>query len=215
MYKSKYNEKNVFYDEIKVYFCSNHNIDRVLDKHAELYTDKFNNILPITFKWKVTYENQSARLRNLFNEIDENRRKRNETKKRELLSANPYAIHILENNIDCVDWIELSSNPNPNAIRLLEKNLDKVNVCWSKISANPNAIRILEKNLDKVVWCELSANPNAIGILEKNLDKVDWTYLSTNPNAIPILEKNLDKVCWSNISVNPNAIHILEHGYSQ
>jgi len=37
---------------------------------------------------------------------------------------------------------------NPNAIHILEKNMDKIN--WQQLSANPNAIHILEKNMDKV-----------------------------------------------------------------
>jgi hypothetical protein len=56
--------------------------------------------------------------------------------------------HLLENNLDKVDWRELSENPN--AITLLENNLDKVN--WRQLSRNPNAITLLENNLDKVNW---------------------------------------------------------------
>ena len=37
---------------------------------------------------------------------------------------------------------------NPNAIHILEKNLNKVD--WEILTRNPNAIHILEKNLDKV-----------------------------------------------------------------
>jgi len=116
------------------------------------------------------------------------------------LSRNIHAMHILEKNLDKVDWDCLSFNTN--AIHILEKNLDKVD--WCLLSQNPNAIHILEKNLDKVEWDCLSINPNAIPILEKNLDKVDWGFLSSNPNAIPILEKNLDKVNLRSLSQNPN-----------
>ena len=97
---------------------------------------------------------------------------------------------------------------NRNAIHILEKNLDKVN--WSGLSTNPNAIHILEKNPDKIKWHQLSGNPNAIHILEKNLDKLDWSALSANPNAIHILEKNPDKITdyWYYLSLNPN-IHLI------
>ena len=71
---------------------------------------------------------------------------------------------------------------NPNAIHLLEQNLDKVN--WSALSHNPNAIHLLEQNMDKIDWDMLSSNPNAIHLLEQNLDKVNWFWLSGNPNAI-------------------------------
>ena len=63
-----------------------------------------------------------------------------------------------------VDWIYLSFNPNPIAIHILEQNLDQVD--WYGLSSNPSAIHILEKNLDKVDWNCLSLNPNAIRILE-------------------------------------------------
>ena len=72
-----------------------------------------------------------------------------------------------------------------NAIHILEKNLNKVD--WSSLSENPNAIPILEKNLNKVDWKYLSRNPNAIPILERNLDKVNLYCLSINPNAHQIL----------------------------
>jgi hypothetical protein len=70
---------------------------------------------------------------------------------------------------------------------MLEQNLDKVN--WKELSQNPNAIHILEKNMNKVVWDVLSANPNAVHILEQNMDKVCWLNLSLNPNAIRMLAK--------------------------
>ena len=53
---------------------------------------------------------------------------------------------------------------NPNAIHILEKNLDKVN--WGGLSTNPNAMHILEKNLDKVYWNSLLMNPNAIHMIK-------------------------------------------------
>jgi len=47
--------------------------------------------------------------------------------------------------IDKLDWVKLSANPN--AIHVLEQNLDKID--WDMLSRNPNAIHLLEKNLDK------------------------------------------------------------------
>ena len=123
------------------------------------------------------------------------------------LSINPAAIHILEKNINKVDWRFLSLNPN--AIHILEKNMDKI--VWDCLSKNPNAIHILEKNIDKIDWNRLSENVNAIHILEKNLDKVDWSLLSLNRNAIHILAKNIDKIDWVYLSQNLNANHILEN----
>jgi hypothetical protein len=81
---------------------------------------------------------------------------------------------------------------NENAIHLLEKNIDKID--WKYLSLNHNAIHLLEKNLDKIDWTKLSKNINAIHLLEKNLDKVDWKYLALNHNAIHLLEKNIDNI---------------------
>ena len=72
---------------------------------------------------------------------------------------------------------------NPNAIHILENNIDKIN--WQCLSTNPNAIRILEDNFDNIYWGLLSYNPNAIHILEKNINKPEvinnWKYFSENP----------------------------------
>ena len=94
---------------------------------------------------------------------------------------------------------------NPNAIHILEQNLDEIN--WQNLSSNPNAITILEQNLDKLdefALYNLSANPNAIPILEKHPELIFWSYLSKNPNAIHLLEKNPNKICWL-ICENPAA----------
>jgi hypothetical protein len=45
---------------------------------------------------------------------------------------------------------------NPNAIHILEQNLDKVD--WYCLSRNPNAIHILEHNLDKIDWSDIWEN---------------------------------------------------------
>ncbi len=125
-----------------------------------------------------------------------------------LLSSNPYAISIIEENLDKVDWSELSKNPN--AINIIEKNLDKVD--WYYLSINPNAKHIIENNLDKIekYWTIMSLKSNNIELLEKNLDKIDWEHLSLNRHAKLILEKNLDKIDWSTIHENLGAIDIIE-----
>ena len=65
-------------------------------------------------------------------------------------------------------------------MHLLEQNIDKIN--WFYLSQNLNAIHLLEQNLDKVDWTYLSENPNAIHLLKKNQDKINWESLSGNPN---------------------------------
>jgi hypothetical protein len=47
-------------------------------------------------------------------------------------------------------------SPIANAIHILERNLDKVD--WSRLSCNPAAIRILEQNQDKIDWDSFSFN---------------------------------------------------------
>ena len=62
---------------------------------------------------------------------------------------------------DEFDWGILSANPN--AIHLLEQNLDRVN--WGYLSRNPNAIHLLEQNPDNVDWDDrLSTNPSIFEI---------------------------------------------------
>ena len=58
-----------------------------------------------------------------------------------MLSSNQNAIHLLEKNVDKVDWYRLANNPN--AIYILEQNVDKI--CWSYLSSNPNATHLLAK----------------------------------------------------------------------
>ena len=95
---------------------------------------------------------------------------------------------------------------------LLEQNLDEID--WFELSSNKNAISILEQNLDKINWRELSSNVNAISILEQHIDLIDWSVLSSNVNAISILEQNVTKIDWGALSRNPSAQHILEEfGY--
>ena len=77
-------------------------------------------------------------------------------------------------DIDKLNWDMLSSNPN--AIHLLEQNPDKIN--WVALSRNPNAIHLLEQNPNKIYLYNLSQNPNTIHLLEQNQDKINWLLLS-------------------------------------
>ena len=61
---------------------------------------------------------------------------------------------------DKIVWYGLSENPNPDAIPLLAENLEKVN--WYELSKNPNAIPLLRDNKRKIKWEALSSNPSAI-----------------------------------------------------
>ena len=82
---------------------------------------------------------------------------------------------------------------NPNAIHLLEKNIDKINWYW--LSSNLNAIQILENNKDKINWKNLCSNPNAINLLKENPDKIDWNEISINPAIFELDYNALKKRC--------------------
>jgi hypothetical protein len=56
---------------------------------------------------------------------------------------------------------------NPAAIHLLEQNQDKIS--WQWLCANPNAIEILKANQDKIDWGIFSYNP---GIFEYDYKKM-------------------------------------------
>jgi hypothetical protein len=40
----------------------------------------------------------------------------------------------------------------------VQENIDKID--WFELSGNHNAVSILEKNIDKINWRQLSSNPN-------------------------------------------------------
>jgi len=46
---------------------------------------------------------------------------------------------------------------NPNTTHILEKNLNKIN--WCALTDNPNAIHILEQNQDEIFYQYFSLNP--------------------------------------------------------
>ena len=116
------------------------------------------------------------------------------------LSANPSAIHLLENAL---------ANPVFDGNRMQTNKL-----CQYHLSANPAAIHILKKNPKKIYWPHLSRNPAAIHIIEKELtkkkNKIHWSNLSQNPAAIHIIKDALadpaksNKIDWPNLSRNPN-----------
>jgi hypothetical protein len=110
-----------------------------------------------------------------------------------------------------IDWDVLSLNPA--AIEILEEN--PKNILWKHLSENKNAVELLKKYPDNIDWNGLSLNPNpaAIELLEKNLAKINWIELSANPGAIELLEKysDSDKIVWKIlIEENPNIFELVE-----
>lgn len=166
------------------------------------------------------------------------------------ISANPVLIDLIKKYPEILNWSGLSLNPHPYAIKLLETNIDKI--CWYDLSKNPGAIHILKANPDKIEWDSLSCNTGAIELLKErilqNLDidnmdiedididliskqiwwnhlsfnenagelfklkpeKISLNILSNNKNAIDLLEINQDKINWNLLTNNENAGHIIE-----
>ena len=79
-----------------------------------------------------------------------------------MLSSNHNAIHILEKNLDKINWQFLSTNTNIHKIEILNKNLEdyKYLISWYLLCGNYNAIHIIEKNKDKINWINISENPS-------------------------------------------------------
>jgi rhodanese-related sulfurtransferase len=132
------------------------------------------------------------------------------------LSRNPAAMHILNDPkyYTYLDWLYVVGNKNAAELIKNNFNLHILDACSYDLYANPHLIDVIEQNMEKINWNGLSENYNAIHILEKNLDKINWYCLSENHNAIHLLEKNLDKIndtsrfCWG-LSGNKNAFKLL------
>mgnify|MGYP000683137096 CR=1 FL=1 len=91
-----------------------------------------------------------------------------------------YKLIKITEGIDIV-WMHISRYISSFAIYLLSENPDKIN--WIALSMNPNAIHLLSENPDKINWCSLSENPNAIHMLEANPSKIYWNYMIINTNT--------------------------------
>ena len=72
-------------------------------------------------------------------------------------------VHILEKNLNKIDWSNLSGNYN--AIHLLERFPNKID--WTMLALNKNAIHLLKKCDSSVYGPKIYANP---GIFEPKLN---------------------------------------------
>ncbi len=142
------------------------------------------------------------------------------------LCHNEKVLAHLEQYPDDIDWDFLSSNTSPYAIRILEKNLDKVN--WQYLSYNSSALHILKANYEKIIWETACSNPNPeiikmfpVGLFDNGPNRDNYiSAVCANPNALSIISWQLDNIkCNSkremnkeacrNMSLNPNAMRIL------
>jgi hypothetical protein len=104
-----------------------------------------------------------------------------------MLSANPTAMHILNDPkyYQYINWYGILENKN--AVDLIKNNLHMVKPYWCIICGHAHLIDIIEQHMDKISWCELSFNYNAIHILEQNMDKISIINLCHNKNGFQLL----------------------------
>jgi hypothetical protein len=134
------------------------------------------------------------------------------------LCWNPRAIHLLEmieqRDRNLLDFEILINNPY--AVDIIERNMDKIvdDSQWEEMSFNENAVHLMRKNMDKIHWKSMSQNPSndALKLLLENVDKIDWNMfnLNHNPNAIEFLRKHPDKINYSYLCENPVGIELYE-----
>ena len=121
------------------------------------------------------------------------------------------SLNFLENNIDNIDWGELSRNPHDRAIALLEKNIDRVDwdyICQNK---NPRCEKIIRDNISRIEFSSLCMYTNLIAILKDNYKKIDWRCLSRNENdeALLFLRENVHMIDWGNFFYNSKCYDIV------
>ena len=104
-----------------------------------------------------------------------------------LLQDDEYSGFFKNENINKIDWFNLSKNPN--AIDLLNKNIDKIN--WHCLSENINGHIILKNYIDKIYWFEFLKNPNAIDLILQNKNKIDLLFAN---QRIKIKQKKLNSI---------------------
>ncbi len=122
-------------------------------------------------------------------------------------NTNPKAIELIQYMIKDgleykLDWSLLSGNPS--AMPILEQNQDKI--VWSVLSSNPAAIHLLLQNRHKINYKQLCRNthPTAIEIIRTlPANQIYWPYVCSNPSAIDFLEENQQHIHWFYLSGNP------------
>jgi hypothetical protein len=106
-------------------------------------------------------------------------------------------------------WPWLSANPA--AMHILNDPKYYKKICWNTILDNKNAIELVKNNIHMVehYWSYMCSKPHLIDIIEQNMDKIDWYWLSSNYNAIHILEQNMEKINMNRLCWNKNGFQLL------
>jgi len=183
----------------KINLIRHPNFVYIIKKHFDKIIDKFlcNSCLPVLASIKSTIFIEL--IEKYFTKYPEKKPSKNASYFWNVLCGNPYAIHLIENNLDRLNnnsWNLLAKNTN--AIGLLNGNLHKLDKeGWFNLSANSNAIAILEENKEKIDWYNLCNNVSGYLILEKYPEKImtysffDYDYLSV---SVPIFELDYDVI---------------------
>lgn len=126
-------------------------------------------------------------------------------------------MHFLNKHKKYINFINLSSNPFINKLdeKILIDNIDKLD--WWELSKNKSAVTFLKKYPEKIIWQAACFNQSIDMInwidelyLSKNLDmKNKWEFLNCNPTAIHVLIKHKNFIN-NNINLNTKAIDFLK-----
>lgn len=86
------------------------------------------------------------------------------------LSANRFAVHLMEKHPECVD-IETACL-NSKAIHIVKSRLDDPGICWCHLSSNKAAIDLLRANPKKINWISAAYNGNLMQLWDEFKDKI-------------------------------------------
>lgn len=135
------------------------------------------------------------------------------------ISSHCNDIHFLMKHKKSIDYKNLSSNQNiffdKDVQDILSQNLNKVD--WWELSMNKNAVSFLKKYPKKIIWQAACLNKSSEMLnwieelyLSNNLDMTEnWAFLSCNKEAIHFLKKYKDFIDKRNINLNSNAVPFL------
>jgi hypothetical protein len=88
------------------------------------------------------------------------------------MNPHPWAIQMLQQNPDKIDWVCLSANPHPWAIQMLQQNPDEIKLLGLLKNPHPWAIEMLIQYHSKNIWEYLWTNPGIFEICGYNYYRI-------------------------------------------